>query len=120
MRNNTTLSISEARSKIFDIAEEVQKPGRYFTFTENGKPKAVLMSSSEFESWAETLEVMKIFPDLGKDVAEAEKEYQKGDYITLEELLAKDGFVLAEKPKKKYAISSNIAKKGSKRPKKNR
>lgn len=120
MSIKTTLPISEARIKIFDIAEEVQTPGRHFTFTEKGKPKAVLMSANEFESWTETMEVMKIFPDLDKDTAEAERDYKKGDYITLEELLAKDGFVLAEKPAKKYAVRSNFAKKGPKRSKKNR
>lgn len=120
MNIKTTLSISEARSKIFDIAEQVQKPGNYFTFTEKGKPKAVLISADEFESWFETMEVMKIFPDLDKDITEAERDYKKGDYITLEELLAKDGFVLAEKPAKKYAVSSSFAKKGPKGSKKNR
>ena len=120
MNIKTTLSISQARSKIFDIAEEVQNPGVYFTFTEKGKPKAVVMSADEFESWKETMEVMKIFPDLKKDIAEAERDYKKGDFITLEQLLAKDGFVLAEKSVKKYAVRSNFAKKSPKGPAKNR
>lgn len=120
MNIKTTLPISEARKKIFEIAEEVQKPGRHFTFTEKGKPKAVLISAEEFDSITETMEVMRIFPDLDKDIAEAHKDYEKGNYVTLEDLLAKDGFVLVEKAKSKYAIQSNIAKKGSKRPGKNR
>jgi prevent-host-death family protein len=120
MNHKNTLSITEARKKIFDIAEDVQKPGVYYTLTENGRPKAVFMSAGEFESWKETMEVMKIFPDLDKDVAEAERDYQKGDYVTLEELLAKDGFVLAEKPKNKYELPGHPAKKGAKRPKKSR
>jgi prevent-host-death family protein len=71
MTIKNTLSISEARKKIFKIAEETQKPGNYYTFTENGRPKVVLMSAEEFESWQETLEVMRDFPNLKEDIKEA-------------------------------------------------
>lgn len=114
MNPKTTISISEARKRIFELADEVQKPGVYYTFTEKGRPKAVLLSAEEFDSILETMEVMREFPDLDKDVAEAEKEYRNGDYVTLEELLAKEGFVVAEK-KKKYGVSTRGAKKNTKR-----
>jgi len=103
MNAKTTISISEARKKIFDIASEVQCPGIYYTFTEKGKPKAVVMGVEEFESWAETLEVIKDFPDIKKDVTQANKEHKSGDYISLTDLL-----------KKKNALRSNSAKKSSK------
>ena len=114
MNPKTTISISEARKMIFQLAEEIQNPGVYYTFTEKGRPKAVLLSAEEFDSILETMEVMREFPNLDKDIAEAEKEYRNGDYITLEELLAKEGFVVAEK-KKKYGVSSRGAKKSTKR-----
>ncbi|MEK7103068.1 MAG: type II toxin-antitoxin system Phd/YefM family antitoxin, partial [Patescibacteria group bacterium] len=94
MNHKTTLSISEARKKIFEIAEDVQKPGVYYTFTEKGRPKAVLMSAEEFESLIETLEVVQMFPDLKKDIEETEQAFKSGEYknwITLEELLVKEG-----------------------------
>jgi len=78
MDAKTTLSISEARKKIFEIAKKVQKLTIHYTLTEKGKPRVVVMSADEFESWQETVEVMKIFPALEKDIAKAEKEYQKG------------------------------------------
>ena len=117
MNTKTTLSISEARKKIFKIAEEVQKPSNYYTLTEKGRPKVVLMSAEEFESWQETLEVMREFPDIEKDIKKAEKEYKRGDYITLEELLAKEGYILKDKGKKKYGVSGNHSRKGTKRVK---
>lgn len=119
MSAKNTLPITEARKKIFDIANEIQKPGIYYTLTEKGRPKAVIMSAEEFESWQETLEVMREFPDLKKDIKQAEREYKKGDYVTLEEFLKKEGFVLADKGRKKYAVSSHRAKKSSKRNKQN-
>jgi len=73
MNTKTTLPISEARKKIFNIAKEVQKPSRYYTLTEKGIPKAVVMSANEFESLQETLEVIREFPDLDKDIKETER-----------------------------------------------
>ena len=102
MNTKTTLPISEARKKIFRIAEEVQRPATHYILTEKGKPKAVVMSAEEFESWQETLEVECDFPDLKKDIKKAEREYKQRRYKTLEEILSKEGFVLADKAKKKY------------------
>lgn len=108
MDAKTTLSISEARRRIFEIAEDVQKPNTHFTLTENGRPKVVIMSAEEFESWQETLEVMREFPDLQRDIEEAERDYKSGaykNYPTLEDILAKEGFIVADKGKQKYAVS---------------
>src|SRR3989344_6964090 len=100
MDTKTTLPISEARKKIFKIAEKVQKPATHYTLTEKGRPKVVLMSAEEFESWQETLEVMRDFPKLEKDIKRAEKEYKRGRYVTLENVLSKEGFVFSKKLKK--------------------
>ena len=109
MDTNTTISISEARKRIFEIAEAVQRPHAHYTLTENGRPKAVIMSAEEFESWQETLEVMRDFPDLGKDVTEVERDIKSGaykNYPTLEEIFAKEGYILADKAKQLYGVPS--------------
>jgi len=97
MDTRTTLPISEARKNIFKIAKKVQKPAVYYTLTEKGRPKVVVLSAEEFESWQETLEVMRIFPKLEKDIEKAEKEYKKGHYLSLEDVLSKEGFVLSKR-----------------------
>lgn len=97
MDTKTTLPISEARRKIFKIAKNVQKPSTYYTLTEKGRPKAVVLSAEEFESWQETLEVARDFPNLEKDVKMAEKDFKKKRCVTLEEVLSKEGFILADK-----------------------
>ena len=109
MNSKNTLPITEARKQIFDIAEEVQKPGVYFTLTEKGRAKAVIMSADEYESWTETMEVMHDFPDIMKDIEELDKDIKSGaykNYTTLDEILAKEGYVLADKGKNKYEIHS--------------
>ena len=117
MNTKTTISISEARRRIFDIAKEVQKPGLYYTLTEKGEPRVVLMSAEDFESWQETLDILQIFPNLPKEIAKVDEDVRTGkykSYVTLEELLAKEGFVLNDKAKKKYEISSPAGKKRAK------
>ena len=78
MDAKTTISISEARKRIFEIAEAVQEPDVHFTLTENGRPKAVMISAEAFESWQK-----RIF----------------------DEILARQGYVLADKNKRKYPAS---------------
>jgi len=100
MNTKTTLSISEARKKIFEMAKKVQKPSTHYILTEKGRPKVAFMSAEEFESWQETLEVVRDFPNLEKDIKKAEREYKQGNYSTLENVLSKQGFVLTSKRKK--------------------
>ena len=117
MNTKTTIPISEARKNIFKIAEKVQKPGVYFTFTEKGKPKGVIMSAEEFESWTETMEVLQQFPNLDRDIAEADRAIKTGNYkkySTLDDLKKDWGFEVAEKINKKDAIST-ISKTQSKK-----
>ncbi|MCD4704814.1 type II toxin-antitoxin system Phd/YefM family antitoxin [bacterium] len=111
------LSITEARSNLFKIINQVEETGIPFTLTERGRSKAVLMSVDEFDSWQETIEVMRDFPNLTQDIKEAEEDYKKGNCVTLEKILTKEGFILTDKGKKRYAVSSLGVKKGSKRSK---
>ena len=109
MNTKTTIPISEARKNIFKIAEKVQKPGVYFTFTEKGKPKGVIMSAEEFESLTETMEVIRQFPNLDRDIAQADKAIRTGQYKkypTLDDLKNDWGFKFGEKVNKKNAIST--------------
>jgi prevent-host-death family protein len=100
MDTKTILPISEARKKIFKIAKRVQRPAVNYVLTEKGRPRAVIMSSDEFDSWKETMEVVNLFPRLEDDIKKAEREYKKGYGLKLEDILLKEGFVLSEKPKK--------------------
>lgn len=111
MDTKTILSISEARKKIFDITKKVQRPNTYYTLTEKGRPKAVVMSAEEFESLQETIEVVRDFPNLEKDIKESKRDYKKGNFITLKDFLAKEGYVLMDEKKEKYGISGNHTKK---------
>lgn len=109
MNSTTTLPVTEARKNIFKIIEDVQRPSRYYTFTEKGRPRAILMSFQEFESWLETLEVMEDFPNIKSDIEDARKEMERGELVSFEEFAQKEGFGSSHKkhvhtaPRKKGA-----------------
>lgn len=120
MDTKTTLPISEARKKIFKIAKEVQKPATHYTLTEKGRPKIVIMSAEEFESWQETLEVVRDFPDIEKDIEELKNDIKSGahkKYISLEDILEREGLLVADKAVGRYEISRQIKAKSRKRTK---
>lgn len=108
MHSSTTLPISEARKRIFEIARDLKKSGKHYTLTENGKPTIVLMSVEDFESWQETLNVIEEMPTLLEDIKQAEKDFKAGRYITIEDYLKKRGDgALAKKYAKKVHNNSN-------------
>ena len=73
MSSKNILSITEARKNIFKLSDNVQKAGVYYTLVQHGRPKAVLMSADQFDSWQETMEVMRDFPDLKNDIKKLAK-----------------------------------------------
>ncbi len=86
MRINDILSITEARKNIFDIAEATQKKGRHFMLTDKGRPAAVIMSAAQYESWAETLEVLSDFPNIEADIRSARNDLVKNKFMRLDEV----------------------------------
>ncbi len=116
MNSKNVLSLTNTRKRIFELVEEVQKPEVYYTLTENGKPKAVLMSAHQFDSLMEDLEILSD-PGFAKRMESVEKEFERGEYVTLEELKkelnyeVKKEFVVMEKTKRANRYIVNKRKK---------
>lgn len=106
---NKTLTITKARQDLFKIAEQVQKPNNFYTLSVEGEPKVVMMSFNEFDSIMETMEILSD-PKVMSDIKKAEEEYERGEYITLEEMkkelraTSRPALVIADKGKKKYTV----------------
>ena len=52
-----TLPLSEAKSQLSGLVEQVRSLEEQVVITRNGRPVAVLVSADEFERWKETIEV---------------------------------------------------------------
>lgn len=103
MSSKYVIPITEARTKIFSIADDVQKSGLFYTITQRGRARAVIMSAKEYESWMETLEVMSAFPNLDDDIERAQREYKQGKYTTVKEMREK-GERTVIKSARKHAV----------------
>lgn len=82
-----TLSLSEAKMKLSELVDKVQRMDEEVIITRNGRPAAVLISPDEFERMRETLEI-KADRDLMEEIRAGLKALQaKSRLYTLEELL---------------------------------
>ncbi|KKU20511.1 MAG: hypothetical protein UX31_C0038G0014 [Candidatus Nomurabacteria bacterium GW2011_GWA1_46_11] len=81
----STLTVSDARTNLYDMMEEVRKYLRRFVITHHGKPQAVLMPVEDLESWEETLDILSN-KKLMADIRQAEKDFRAGRFYTLEEV----------------------------------
>ena len=52
-----TLPLSEAKTKLSSLIDEIRSRDEEVTITRNGRPVAVLVSADEFESWKETISI---------------------------------------------------------------
>lgn len=99
-KKDTTIPLTEARKRLFELTEEIQGPDCRYTFTRHGRRKAVLLSAEEYDSWLETLAVMREIPDLARDIKQAEQEYRRGELISLEDVLKKSHGIVSSQTNK--------------------
>jgi prevent-host-death family protein len=80
------LSLSEVKMKLSELVEKVHSTDEEIVITKNGRPSAVLVSSDEFESWKETLDIVSdqnMMDEIKQGIAALKK---KTGLYTLEEL----------------------------------
>lgn len=80
-----TLPISEARQNLTTLVDRASKLMDQYIITVNGRSTAILMSADEYASLIETNEILAD-KSLMKAIRQGEKEIERGEYITLEEL----------------------------------
>lgn len=80
-----TLPVTKAREELTSLVENAAKRLDEYVITVNGVPKAVLMSSDEFDSWQETMDILSD-PKALREIKESEKQIARGEYVTLEQL----------------------------------
>lgn len=86
MSRMKTLPFSEARKDLSKLVDEVDRIQEHVVITKNGKPKAVLMSSDEFEGWQETLEILAD-PKSMRALRQSLREVKAGKVRPLEDVL---------------------------------
>jgi len=95
----STLTVSDARAKLYDMMEEVQKYLRRFIITHRGKPQAVLMPIEDLESWEETLDILSN-KKLMADIRQSQRDVQAGRVYPLDTVI--EGLRKKDKRTKKH------------------
>ena len=85
-----TLPLTEARKDLSKILDEVSRVHEHVTITRQGKPAAVVMSSDEFESWQETIEILDD-PEAMAAIRRGLRDVKAGRTRPLDEVLARLG-----------------------------
>jgi prevent-host-death family protein len=80
-----TMPFTEARSKLSELLDDVERRHEHVVITRNGRPAAVLIPAAELESIEETLEIMQD-DDLLQALRESEKDVKAGRLSSLAEV----------------------------------
>jgi antitoxin YefM len=82
-----TLSITEAKNRLTEIADRAAAEHDHFTVTRNGRPHVMVVSVAEWDELQETLAVLSD-PQTRADLAEAAEAAERGDFTTGDEMQA--------------------------------
>ena len=79
------IPVTEARKNLLSLVDQVDDKYTRVDITKNGKVKATLISPEYLDSLEETIYTLEHSMD---DIREAEAEFARGEFVTLEELQA--------------------------------
>lgn len=95
-----TIGISDARTNLPKIIDDVYEKLKSFVITVSGKPKAVIMNVEELESLQETAEVLSI-PGARKSIKRGFEQIKRGEYVTLDEIIKRNESSTKQKSRRK-------------------
>jgi antitoxin YefM len=82
-----TIPITEAKTRIAELADRVTREHDHFTITRNGRADVMLISVAEYESLQETLDILSDEQALG-DLRQSREDFEAGDIYSLEQVRA--------------------------------
>jgi prevent-host-death family protein len=83
---SNTISATDARIKLYDLLEDVEKLSKRIIITSHGKTKAVLVNADELESLDETIEVLQDKRAMAS-ITKSMQEIKEGKLIPAEQVL---------------------------------
>lgn len=86
---SNTISATDARVKLYDLLDDVEKLSKRIVITSHGKTKAVLVNADELEGLEETLEVLRD-KDAMASIKRSKKDIKAGRLYTFKEVTGKE------------------------------
>lgn len=85
-----TLPLSEVKSRLSEIAEDVQLTHERISVTKNGREHIVLIAAEDLSSLEATLELLSD-PAAIKRIADSEREIEAGDSVSIHDVIRNRG-----------------------------
>ena len=83
--SSKTLTITEAKKRLLELVEEMEKMNEQITLTKNGIPTAVMMSLDDYDSLIETLEILSD-PKILKSLQKSRQQKKMGELLDDDEV----------------------------------
>lgn len=80
-----TIPFTEARSRLSELLDDLERRHEHVVITRNGRPAGVLIPAAELEAIEETLEILQD-EDLLKALRESEEDVKAGRLSTISEV----------------------------------
>lgn len=80
-----TLPLSDAKARLSEIAEEVDRTHERVHITRNGRQYVVLLAAADLESIEATMELL-VDPAAQQRIARSQEEIARGDGLTLDQV----------------------------------
>ncbi len=80
-----TIPFTEARSRLSELLDDIERRHEHVVITRNGRPAAVLIPAAELEAIEETLEILQD-EDLMQALRESEDDVRAGRLSTISEV----------------------------------
>jgi antitoxin YefM len=85
VRSMATISVTDARTKLPELVEDVASHLSEYVITKHGRAHAVLLSAEEHESLLETLEILSDSATMER-IRTGLEELARGDVVSFEEV----------------------------------
>lgn len=82
------INASKARASFLDIIKKAHRGSNKYIVTTNGEAQAVIMGVDEYESWLETVNILKDASWV-KALKEAEEDVRKGRIVSFEKVFGR-------------------------------
>ena len=82
------MPLSEVKTKLSELVDAVERRDEVVSITRNGKPVVIMVSKEEYESWRETLDMMRdanLMKEIRKGIQSLKRAKKR---YTIEELFA--------------------------------
>ena len=83
----TIMPMAQARDRLAEVVESVQKTHDRVTLTRHGQPAAVIIAVADLDSILETLDILST-PGALEAIREGQADVAAGRYVTMEDMRA--------------------------------